>query len=71
MGLTKKWMIQLHEQEYLEIPFELRQRFISEKVIYDDYEIYKHDPEFRKLYKAKKKATEDLDKWKFRKRHEQ
>ena len=69
MGATKKYMVSMYEQEYAEIPIELRLRFLSDKVIFDDYEEYKEDVVFQQLYKAKKKATKDLDKWKFDKRH--
>ena len=57
------------EQEYALIPSELRLRFLSDKVIFDDYEQYKDDAVFQQLYKAKKKATKELDIWKFNQRH--
>ena len=69
MGATKSWLIKMREQEFLDIPAHIKANFISEKVIYDDYEQYKDDPTFKKLYKAKKKATKDLDDWKYNQRH--
>ena len=69
MGKTKKYMVSMHEQDYALIPSELRLRFLSDKVIFDDYDDYKDDAVFQQLYKAKKKATKDLDKWKFNQRH--
>ena len=69
MGATKKYMVQMREEEYLEIDFELRQRFISDKVIFDDYSEYKDNKQFKVLYKAKKKADKDLRDWKYNQRH--
>ena len=69
MGATKKYMVQMLEEEYLEIDFELRQKFISDKVIFDDYAEYKDDKQFKVLYKAKKKADKDLRDWKYNQRH--
>ena len=69
MGASKKYMVSMMEQEYALIPSELRLRFLSDKVIFDDYEQYKDDAVFQQLYKAKKKATKELDIWKFNQRH--
>ncbi len=69
MGATKKWIIQMHDEEYSALPQETRLKFISEKVVFDDYNDYKDDPTFQKLYKAKKNATKELDVWKFNQRH--
>jgi len=69
MGASKKFMVSMMEQEYLDIPQHIRLRFLSDKIVFDDYEQYKDNPTFQKLYKAKKKATKDLDIWKFDQRH--
>jgi len=69
MGANKKFLVSMLESEYAEIPIELRLRFLSNKVIFDDYEQYKDDAVFQQLYKAKKKAAKDLDEWKFKQRH--
>jgi len=69
MGASKKYMVSMMEQEYAAIPIELRLRFLSDKVVFDDYDKYKDNKVFQQLYKAKKKATKDLDNWKFDQRH--
>ena len=69
MGATKKYLIQMREKEYISINEDTRHRFISEKVIYDDYDVYKDNDTFIQLYKEKKKATKNLDDWKFNQRH--
>jgi hypothetical protein len=69
MGATKKWLIQMREEEFINMPSHLRANFISEKVIYDDYEQYKDNDQFKALYKAKKKAAKALDDWKYDQRH--
>jgi len=69
MGLTKSWLIKMTDESYREIPSEMRMQFISEKAVFDDYNEYKDDPVFKKLYKAKKAATKALDKYRFDKRH--
>ena len=69
MGASKKYMVSMMEQEYAEIPQHIRLRFLSDKVVFDDYEEYKDDPMFKQLYKAKKKATKDLFNWKYDQRH--
>ena len=69
MGATKKYLIQMREEEYIDIPSHIRENFISDTVIYDDYEQYKNDTTFKKLYKAKKKADKDLFNWKYDQRH--
>lgn len=69
MGATKTWSILLREKEYTELPFEFINRCIETKCFYDDYNKYKDNKEFQKLYKAKKKANKELDNWKFKQRH--
>lgn len=59
----------MREQEYCNTPAHIRHNFISDKVIYDDYDEYKDDPVFQQLYRAKKKATKKLDDWKYNKRN--
>ena len=68
MGATKKYMVSMREEEYAKIPSETRLMFLSSYVKYDDYDKYKDNPTFQKLYKARKKAVKDLDVWKFNQR---
>jgi hypothetical protein len=71
MGATKKWSVIMSDADYCEIPYEMRLRFPETKALFEDYEIYKDNPIFKKLYKAKKKATKDLDIWKYEQRQKQ
>ena len=57
------------EREYMEIPSHTRLNFLSDRVMYDDYELYKDDPVFQMLYRAKKKASDELYNWKFDQRN--
>ena len=66
---SKEWFIRMREETYASIPFEMRQRFISEKVVYNDHHKYKDDPVYRELLSRKRKATKDLDDYKFNKRY--
>ena len=57
------------EQEYAEIPALIRNSFLSDKVVYDDYDLYKDDEVFQQLYRAKGKAVKALDDWKYDQRN--
>lgn len=65
----KLWMVKMSEELYTALPAELRAAFEWEKVIYDDYNLYKDDPAFIKLNKAKREATKALDTYKWNKRY--
>lgn len=71
MGASKEWLIRMREQEYVSLPFELRQKFLSEKVQYSDEHnrLYKEDENYRKLYKTYRCAKKDLEDYKFNVRH--
>lgn len=69
MGATKKMYVTMLEEHYHEIPTELKLQFIKAEVLFDDYELYKDDPSFKQLRKAKKKADKELKDWKFKQRH--
>ena len=69
MGASKLMFVTMREEEYHEIPTELKLQFVKAEVIFDDYELYKNDPVFKQLRKAKKKADHDLKVWKFNQRH--
>jgi hypothetical protein len=69
MGASKLMFVTMREEEYYEIPMELKLNFIKSEVIFDDYDTYKDDETFKQLRKAKKKADYDLKVWKFKQRH--
>jgi hypothetical protein len=70
MGASKKMYVTMLQEHYHEIPTELKLQFFKAEVIYDnDYELYKDDPMFKQLRKAKKKADKELKDWKFKQRH--
>ncbi len=67
--MDKKWFCTIPEEVYAMIPLDIRMRFLSAKVVFDDHEEYKNDPLYKQLYSAKKKATTALDNYKYDKRH--
>lgn len=68
---SKEWFVRMREEEYLSIPYELRERFLSESVSYpnEHLELYDNDPNYRELYKTYRTAKKDLEDYKFAKRH--
>ena len=70
MGATKKMYVTMLEESYHEISMDLKQKFIKAEIIYDnDYELYRDNPTFQKLRKAKKKADHDLKEWKYNQKY--
>ena len=69
MGASKKYFVTMLEREYMEIPSLTRNAFLSDKVVYDDYDLYKDDEVFQQLYRAKRKAVKALDDWKYDQRN--
>lgn len=70
MGATKEWFCRISESVYNEIPSELRMRFDSATILeVNEYEIHKNDPHYLSLYKAEKKAKDNLRNYLFDKRH--
>lgn len=71
MGGSKEWFIRMREEDYSRIPYEQRQRFLSEKVVIPDQheELYETDETYRQLYKAYRCAKKDLEDYKYNKRH--
>ena len=71
MGAVKEWFVTMRDEDYKEIPFEMRQRFKSEKGIYPDehQKLWDNDEEYRKVYSNYSKAKKKLDEYKFRKRY--
>jgi hypothetical protein len=61
----------MREEEYLSIPYETRQKFLSERVQYPDEHntLYETDPNYRELYKTHRAAKKDLEDYKYYKRH--
>ena len=71
MGASKKLMVLMYEEEYADINPYLKERFIKAEVVFEnEYDLYKDNPVFKQLYKAKKKADKDLKVWKFNQRHD-
>jgi|AntAceMinimDraft_18_1070375.scaffolds.fasta_scaffold104069_2 hypothetical protein len=70
MGASKKtWMVLMENEMYCNFPTNVRMNFIESEALYDDYDLYKNDDVFQKLYKAKKKASKELREWKFNQRN--
>lgn len=71
MGAIKMWVIQMRDEQYLSLPFEERQKFVSEKVYYEDehQQLYENDLVYRKHYKTYRAVKRDLEEYKFNKRH--
>ena len=60
--MAKEYYIRFAEEEYMDIPpaFRTRATFVD-----NDYDRYKDDERFKALYKAHKKAKDELEKHKF------
>lgn len=65
---AKEYFLRLREAEYFQLPQNLREKAT---VYYNDYEIYKDDPQFQQLNKSYRKSKRDLEDWKFNQRHKQ
>ena len=68
---AKEWFVRMREEDYARIPYEQRQRFLSEKAIYPDehQKLWDNDEEYRKVYSNYSKAKKQLDEYKFTKRY--
>ena len=71
MGATKMWSIQMRDEQYLSLPFEERQKFVSERVYYEGEHkhLYDTDPVYRDNYKTYRTVKKDLEEYKFKLRH--
>lgn len=58
--LRKSWSVVMTDELYCLLPSELRLSFDNEKAIFNDWEIFKDDPQYQKLYKAHKVAKKEL-----------
>lgn len=67
--IEKGWVVTMSDELYTSLPKQLRDAFDSEKVFYKDYDLYKEDAQFKRLYKEKREANEKLEAWKFDRRH--
>lgn len=63
--MSKYWFCKMREETYASIPFELRDKFISERVIHEENEKMKNDQLYNSLKKDYFKAREKLEKRKF------
>ena len=63
MGANKELMFRMQEQEYFEIPYEIREKHFSSKNMtpkLSDFNELMKDAEYKKLYKESKLAKERL-----------
>lgn len=67
MDGSKEYFLRLREEEYFDLPNHLRRKV---EVRYNDYHLYKDDPKFKVIYSHYRKARDEVDKFKFEKRHE-
>ena len=60
--MAKEFYVRFSEEEYMDIPPQFRSRatFVD-----NDYDTYKDDERFKRLYKAYKKAKKSLEDYKF------
>lgn len=66
MGASSEYHIKLSEEEYLQIPPEVRSSHLQEKIIsfqLNDFEELMKDAHYKKLYKEKKTITKALSDW--------
>lgn len=61
----------MSDEQYCSLPFEERQKFLSERAYYTDEHknLYETDPVYREAYKTHKAVKKDLEDYKFKKRH--
>jgi hypothetical protein len=69
MSKEKMFICKMDLDTYKQIPFEVRRLFISDRIIYDDYDEYKDDELFKVIYKKYKKSRKELEDYKYNKRH--
>ena len=65
---SKEYFLRVKEGEYFELPPHLRERTT---VYYNDYELYKDDPTFKKLNKTYRDSKKALENWKYDQRHKE
>lgn len=64
MSATKELFLRLTEEEYLAIPKELSEVYLKSKVYRqtdNDFDLLMQDENYQRLYKANKKARQELD----------
>ena len=64
MGATNELMIRMQEEEYFSIPTEIRERYLSSKIVspeLNDWSELMQDETYSNLYKQKKQISKDLD----------
>ena len=67
----KEYFVRMREEEYNAFPPQVRESFLSEKVIYSNehQELWDSDDTYKKVYSAYSKAKKALEKYKFDKRY--
>ena len=67
---SKEYFCIMQEQTFNDVPSELRMQFRNVEVKeVNEWETHKNDPVYLQLYKAKKKANENLRNYLYEKRH--
>lgn len=68
---SKEIFVRMREEDYNSFPQEVRESFLSERVIYpnEHQKLWDEDENYRKVYSAYSKAKKALDKYKFDKRY--
>ncbi len=70
MSATGEYFLRMRENDFNALTEQQRNVFsYIEKVEINEYENHKSDPNYIKLYKEKKKATDNLKKYLFNKKH--
>jgi hypothetical protein len=63
---AKEYFLRLREEELFDLPQHLRMKVV---VHYNDYQLYKDDPQFKGLYSRYRKAKDEMETFKFKRRH--
>jgi len=64
MGANSELMIRMREEDFYEIPHEIRQQYLQSKMVtpeLNDWSELMKDETYSKLYKQKKKVSKDLE----------
>lgn len=67
---SKEYFLRMKEEDFNGLPPETRRLFTYVEIVErNEYQTHKDDPNYRKLRKAKKKASDNLKEYLFNKRH--
>jgi len=68
MGASKELFLRMQEDEYLNIPANIRAAYLSSKIYresLEDFDELMQDNEFKRLYNERKKVTKELEERQF------